>query len=40
MGGLAITLVPYGTYLRGVWPLLAELTVLTVILLAVAAAVS
>ena len=37
MGGLAIARVPYGTYLRWVWPLLAMLTVLVVIVLAVAA---
>jgi uncharacterized ion transporter superfamily protein YfcC len=40
MGGLAIARVPYGTYLRWVWPLLAALAVLTVIVLAVAAAVT
>jgi uncharacterized ion transporter superfamily protein YfcC len=40
MGGLAIARVPYGTYLRWVWPLLAALAVLTVIVLAVTAAVS
>ena len=28
MGGLAIARVPYGTYLRWVWPLLSALTVL------------
>jgi uncharacterized ion transporter superfamily protein YfcC len=38
MGGLAIARVPYGTYLRWVWPLLAALTVLIVIVLAVSAA--
>jgi uncharacterized ion transporter superfamily protein YfcC len=37
MGGLAIARVPYGTYLRWVWPLLALLTGLVVIVLAVAA---
>jgi uncharacterized ion transporter superfamily protein YfcC len=37
MGGLAIARVPYGTYLRWVWPLLAMLTVLVVVVLAVAA---
>jgi uncharacterized ion transporter superfamily protein YfcC len=37
MGGLAIARVPYGTYLRWVWPLLAVLTGLVVIVLAVAA---
>ena len=30
MGGLAIARVPYGTYLRWVWPLLAMLVVLSV----------
>ena len=30
MGGLAIARVPYGPYLRWVWPLLALLTVLVV----------
>jgi uncharacterized ion transporter superfamily protein YfcC len=40
MGGLAIARVPYGTYLRWVWPLLAVLTVLCVVVLAIAAAVS
>jgi uncharacterized ion transporter superfamily protein YfcC len=39
MGGLAIARVPYGTYLRWVWPLLALLTGLVVAVLAVAAAV-
>jgi uncharacterized ion transporter superfamily protein YfcC len=39
MGGLAIARVPYGTYLRWVWPLLALLTALTLIVLAVSAAV-
>jgi uncharacterized ion transporter superfamily protein YfcC len=38
MGGLAIARVPYGRYLRWVWPLLALLAVLTVIVLAVGAA--
>jgi uncharacterized ion transporter superfamily protein YfcC len=37
MGGLAIARVPYGTYLRWVWPLLALLTVLVVIVLGVSA---
>jgi uncharacterized ion transporter superfamily protein YfcC len=37
MGGLAIARVPYGTYLRFVWPLLAILGVLTVAVLAVGA---
>jgi uncharacterized ion transporter superfamily protein YfcC len=38
MGGLAIARVPYGRYLRWVWPLLALLAVLTVIVLAIGAA--
>ena len=38
MGGLAIARVPYGRYLRWVWPLLAMLAVLTVIILAGGAA--
>jgi uncharacterized ion transporter superfamily protein YfcC len=38
MGGLAIARVPYGTYLRWVWPLLLVLTGLVVIVLAVSAA--
>jgi uncharacterized ion transporter superfamily protein YfcC len=38
MGGLAIARVPYGTYLRWVWPLLLILGLLTVIVLAVGAA--
>jgi uncharacterized ion transporter superfamily protein YfcC len=38
MGGLAIARVPYDRYLRWVWPLLAALAVLTVVVLAVAAA--
>jgi uncharacterized ion transporter superfamily protein YfcC len=37
MGGLAIARVPYGTYLRWVWPLLAMLTGLVVVVLAVSA---
>jgi uncharacterized ion transporter superfamily protein YfcC len=37
MGGLAIARVPYGTYLRWVWPLLGMLGVLTVVVLAVGA---
>jgi uncharacterized ion transporter superfamily protein YfcC len=37
MGGLAIARVPYGTYLRWVWPLLAFLTGLVVIVLGVSA---
>jgi uncharacterized ion transporter superfamily protein YfcC len=39
MGGLAIARVPYGTYLRWLWPLLAMLTALVVVVLAVSAAV-
>jgi uncharacterized ion transporter superfamily protein YfcC len=39
MGGLAIARVPYGTYLRWVWPLLAGLGVLTVAVLALGATV-
>jgi uncharacterized ion transporter superfamily protein YfcC len=37
MGGLAIARVPYGTYLRWVWPLLALLAGLIVVVLAVSA---
>jgi uncharacterized ion transporter superfamily protein YfcC len=37
MGGLAIARVPYGTYLRWVWPLLAALTGLTIVVLLVGA---
>jgi uncharacterized ion transporter superfamily protein YfcC len=40
MGGLAIARVPYGAYLRWVWPLLAMLAALAVIVLAVGAFVS
>jgi uncharacterized ion transporter superfamily protein YfcC len=40
MGGLAIARVPYDRYLRWVWPLLAALAVLTVVVLGIAAAVS
>jgi len=40
MGGLAIARVPYGTYLRWVWPLLALLVGLTLVALAVGAATS
>ena len=40
MGGLAIARVPYGTYLRWVWPLLAALAALCVVVLGVSAAVS
>jgi uncharacterized ion transporter superfamily protein YfcC len=38
MGGLAIARVPYGTYLRWVWPLLAALAALTVVVLGAGAA--
>lgn len=38
MGGLAIARVPYGSYLRWVWPLLAILGGLTVLVLALGAA--
>jgi uncharacterized ion transporter superfamily protein YfcC len=38
MGGLAIARVPYGRYLRWVWPLLLALAVLTAIVLVVGAA--
>jgi uncharacterized ion transporter superfamily protein YfcC len=37
MGGLAIARVPYGTYLRFVWPLLVALGALTVVVLAIGA---
>jgi uncharacterized ion transporter superfamily protein YfcC len=37
MGGLAIARVPYGTYLRWVWPLLAGLAALTILVLAAGA---
>jgi uncharacterized ion transporter superfamily protein YfcC len=37
MGGLAIARVPYGTYLRWVWPLLALLAGLIVVVLAISA---
>ena len=40
MGGLAIARVPYGRYLKWVWPLLAMLAVLAVIVLAGGAALS
>jgi uncharacterized ion transporter superfamily protein YfcC len=39
MGGLAIARVPYGTYLRWVWPLLVLLSGLVVVVLAISAAV-
>jgi uncharacterized ion transporter superfamily protein YfcC len=38
MGGLAIARVPYGSYLRWVWPLLAALTGLVAVVLAISAA--
>jgi uncharacterized ion transporter superfamily protein YfcC len=37
MGGLAIARVPYGTYVRWVWPLLVMLSVLSAAVLAIAA---
>jgi uncharacterized ion transporter superfamily protein YfcC len=37
MGGLAIARVPYGTYVRWVWPLLAVLSALSVAVLAISA---
>jgi uncharacterized ion transporter superfamily protein YfcC len=37
MGGLAIARVPYGRYLRFVWPLLVALAALTILVLAVGA---
>jgi len=40
MGGLAIARVPYGTYLRWVWPLLAVLSALSIVVLAISGAVS
>lgn len=40
MGGLAIARVPYGTYLRWVWPLLAALVALSVVSLGVGALMS
>jgi uncharacterized ion transporter superfamily protein YfcC len=40
MGGLAIARVPYGSYLRWVWPLLLQLAVLCVIVLGVGALLS
>ena len=39
MGGLAIARVPYGTYLRWVWPLLVVLSGLSIAVLAISAAV-
>ncbi len=38
MGGLAIARVPYGTYLRWVWPLLVGLSALVIVVLAISAA--
>jgi uncharacterized ion transporter superfamily protein YfcC len=38
MGGLAIARVPYGTYLRFVWPLLVGIGVLTIVVLGIGAA--
>jgi uncharacterized ion transporter superfamily protein YfcC len=40
MGGLAIARVPYDRYLRWVWPLLAMLAVLCIVVLGVGAAIS
>jgi uncharacterized ion transporter superfamily protein YfcC len=40
MGGLLIARVPYGTYLRWVWPLLLLLSALSVIVLAISSAVT
>jgi uncharacterized ion transporter superfamily protein YfcC len=40
MGGLAIARVPYGTYLRWVWPLLGALGVLCIVVLSVTAAIA
>ena len=40
MGGLAIARVPYGRYLRWVWPLLILLSIVVVIVLAAGAALS
>jgi uncharacterized ion transporter superfamily protein YfcC len=39
MGGLAIARVPYGTYLRWVWPLLVLLSALSIVVLAISAAI-
>ena len=38
MGGLAIARVPYGTYLRWLWPLLAMLAGVIIVVLGVGAA--
>jgi uncharacterized ion transporter superfamily protein YfcC len=40
MGGLAIARVPYGRYLRWVWPLLAVLAAVTIVLLGVGSVVA
>jgi len=40
MGGLAIARVPYGRYLRWVWPLLATLAAVTVLVLIAGVALS
>jgi uncharacterized ion transporter superfamily protein YfcC len=40
MGGLAIARVPYGRYLRFVWPLLLMLALLTVVVLGAGALMS
>ena len=40
MGGLAIARVPYGTFLRWVWPLLAGLAVLTIAVLGIGASIA
>jgi uncharacterized ion transporter superfamily protein YfcC len=40
MGGLAIARVPYDRYLRWVWPLLAALSVLCIVVIGVGAALS
>ena len=39
MGGLAIARVPYGTYLRWVWPLMLMLSGLSIAVLAISAAI-
>jgi uncharacterized ion transporter superfamily protein YfcC len=39
MGGLAIARVPYGTYLRWVWPLLIALSAVVLVVLAISAAI-
>jgi uncharacterized ion transporter superfamily protein YfcC len=38
MGGLAIARVPYDRYLRWVWPLLAALTLVCIVVIGVSAA--